>query len=599
MGESLFEWTKDAEKSISKLVREEKVNKGLDDSRKKKASRSDLMEDVLTYLSDKGEALADSFIAPMRKDIVYVNGRENWKSTVEDVNIVYSKKFENIGSILLSVANVKRCMKAIGDKLTNLGLSPELQRGDRLGMVLFTAGYPILVLKRDGKTYLIAPSGLKFPENRDFSRVPDKNSMSYKVSGFLKKLKTKELGIAEELDRAGPLLTESVRKVVGNNVNFRSSPEGIPGSESWGQLNDGDFVDVVRDEGDWLLIRRPDQKKGLAYISAGYVCELEEVSLPKVKSHPYWDGNPDFFKKKFKLKKQNLRVKVEGKREKVRLIRDAGVTFYVVEKGDTLDLIWKKVSALDEFAYLKESRYRVEGGDGRNIQGFNITRGEVKKYSKGDSPFFIPIPLKLQQREVSDKKILNYFSQAIEEMKDHPVYGEKVRKLLKKIDKKELLKIMLAYAYSETTPLKGEAPVGFFGFNRWEPATTMNRKKEKVFRTASFSFTCFHVFMEKYHRTDKKTKKTRIENSPGLKARFVLGMTEGQINHPVNAGKLFFGYWFEKAGKSFLNYFPLEGGSDAHFKKCAGKYNGDGAKYYPKLKKNYERASKVVDDLMK
>jgi len=567
---------------------------------KKQSPRNVLMSDIANYLAHKSKKVAKNFLDPIREDVSYVRGRKSWFKTIEDVNSVYSNKFENIGSVLLSIANVDRCVDKIESYLKKMGLSEKLEKGDRLGMVMFLADHPVFVLERDGKTHLIFTSGLKLPKTRNYERVRKRSAFALQMAKFIKKNPPpKDIGIAGELEKSGMIQHVEQRLIMGNKVNFRNSPQYIKGSKPEGLLNDGDLIEVVRDEGDWLLIKHPDKAKGLAYVSAEYVYKMEEVDLPDEDKHAYWDDNPDFFKKDFKIKKERVKVRVKGKSERVQLLRDSGLTFYVVKKGDTLDSIWEKVSALEEFSYLKEARYRVEKGNGRNIQGFNITRAEVKRYSKGDDPFFIPIPLKLQQREISDKKVLSYFSQAIKEMKDHPVYGEKVKKLLKKIDKKELLKIMLAYSYSETTPLKGDAPVGFFGFNRWEPATTRHRKKEKVFRTASFSFTCFHIFMEKYHRTDKKTKKTRIENSPGLIARKKLGMTEGQINHPVNSAKLFLGYWAEKAGKKFLNYFPLEGGDDAHFKKCAGKYNGDGAKYYPKLKKNYERASKVVDELMK
>jgi hypothetical protein len=573
--------------------------KGMEAKIKKQAPRNVLMSDIANYLTHTGEKVAKSFMDPIREDVSYVRGRKNWSKTVEDVNCVYSKKFENIRSVLISKANVERCVGEIKSYLKKMGLSEELKKGDRLGMVLFLADIPVFVLERDEKTYLIFTSGLKLPKNRDYMRVQKRTAFATQMAKFIKAHTPKDVGIAGELEKSGMIQHVEQRLIMGDDVNFRNSPKYIKGSRSEGMFNNGDLIEVVRDEGDWLLIKHPDKAKGLAYVSSEYVYKMEEVDMPGENGHSYWDNNPDFFKENFKIKKEQVKVKVGGKSEKIQLRRDAGLTFYVVQKGDTLDSIWEKLSSLEEFSYLREKKCRVKKGDGRNIGALNITRKEVLKYAKSDKLFLIPVPLSLKQREVSEKQLMKYFNQSISEMKDHEIYGKKVKALVKKIGKKELLKIMLAYAYSETTPLEGDAPVGFFGFNRWEPATTMNRKKEKVFRTASFSFTCFHVFMEKYHRTDKKTKKTRIENSPGLKARFVLGMTEGQINHPVNAGKLFFGYWFEKAGKSYLNYFPLKEGSDAHFKKCAGKYNGDGAKYYPKLKKNYGRASKVVDELMK
>lgn len=63
---------------------------------------------------------------------------------------------------------------------------------------------------------------------------------------------------------------------------------------------------------------------------------------------------------------------------KVRLVHDVGLTFYTVEKGDSLDLIRQKLSAIPSFGYVKDLR--------RKLDGMNIGARQLKP------GLLVPIP---------------------------------------------------------------------------------------------------------------------------------------------------------------------------------------------------------------
>lgn len=256
--------------------------------------------------------------------------------------------------------------------------------------------------------------------------------------------------------------------------------------------------------------------------------------------HKFPNGNmPDAFRRK---------NAVIDKKTKTHLVDDHGLFFYKVQKGDNLWKITDKIVALnpEDFAYLEGIQ------DGRSskkpwerqkakINGFNIPAGKIQ------AGMWLPVPWEREDREVSEKLLLNYATIAIEQMRHHARYGPYTNVLISKIGKWNLIALMLSTAKQES----GWRPIGKYEFHRWEA------------HQSSFSFSLFHVLMK----------------WPWIKARKHLEMTEWQTYHPVNACKLFLGFIIEKilerGEKWFLKWVdaiaPLATGD---FTNYATFYNG-------------------------
>lgn len=268
-----------------------------------------------------------------------------------------------------------------------------------------------------------------------------------------------------------------------------------------------------------------------------------------------WDGNQDFFKKGYEYKYETVKAKAG----KIHLIRDVGLTFYRVEKGDSIAGIRQKLASTPEFSY-------IDGLSKKKIESFNI---QNKKLTPG---MLIPIPPERDKSILSDKQFANYCQQAIDEMKTHPKYRDYIAQILEVITEDKLVTLMMAVAKQESGG--DNAPIGSFALHRWEPGQS------------AFSFTYYHVLMKE----------------AGLEARKKLGLTEGQACHPKNASKLFLAFLIEKAGdrgklgvfKEFVaKYLPTAGS----FQNFAAFYNGGDYKknqYDAKLEKFFEDSEKLI-----
>lgn len=179
-----------------------------------------------------------------------------------------------------------------------------------------------------------------------------------------------------------------------------------------------------------------------AQISQIEVEQKSQSYFPHAESHE-WDNNPDFFREQNGYKKKRLSDKIE-------LIRDVGLTFYVVQSGDTIWGIRQKLSRFSEFKYLARPEYK------RKMYGFNIRPRDL------DAGMLIPIPIESRERRLTDEQFANYCQKAIEEMKIDPIYCEKLRRLLKKFSEKILVELMIAVAKQES----GGKPLGQFEFHR-------------------------------------------------------------------------------------------------------------------------------------
>ena len=269
--------------------------------------------------------------------------------------------------------------------------------------------------------------------------------------------------------------------------------------------------------------------------------------FPDEKLHE-WDDNPDFFKKEVIYLRENPAKRIS-------LIRDIGLTFYVVRRGDTKFGIRRKLSRLKEFSYLSGPEY------GLKLTGFNLKAKDLR------AGMLIPIPVEAKERRLTDEQFSNYCQKAIEEMKTDQKYGKKIERLLKKVKEKELVTLMLAVAKQES----GGKPLGQFEFHRWE-----NHKR-------AFSFSIFHIVMRQ----------------AGFRARNKLEMTEGQTYHPKNAAKLFLAFLMEKARKNDAEFY-LALRTKKEFERFAVFYNGRRwKKINPYYVKNLKKYLKQAQDLLK
>lgn len=292
--------------------------------------------------------------------------------------------------------------------------------------------------------------------------------------------------------------------------------------------------------------KQQDRQEIVIKDNNGYEVSFEEKEYYK---------NPDFFNKEFKTIIDERYIN-----EWVSLIRDAWMTFYIVQDGETKkEQIRKKLSSIPEFSYLKDSLYDEK------IKGFNVPDASLKKW------LYIPIPVQATDRKIDIDQFREYSQISLQQMKNDPNYWEKTKKLIEQIWEEQIINIMIAFARCETAMDQKTFtdPIWTAELHRWEP----------TYR--SFSFSYYHILMEK--NADWRTP------WPWLKARQNLWLTEWQCYHPINAGKLFLWYCFEKVKSDPTYFFKIRNLAEA--KEKWWKYNWDPS-YWQKLRDNINYVSK-------
>lgn len=237
----------------------------------------------------------------------------------------------------------------------------------------------------------------------------------------------------------------------------------------------------------------------------------------------------------------------------VTLIRDNKLTFYVVKKWDSLIGIKNKLQKIPEFSYLSSKEYEIPE-TWRNIQSFNTPASSLTPW------FYLPIPLKLQDREISEDDFKKVAKDALNEMQTNKVYWEKTKELLKNINESNIIDIMTAYARCETAPDSKT-----FSDNIWNVEL---HRREPSCRAYSFSY--FHILMWEW---------------PWLNARLRLWLTEWDCYDAKNACKLFLWYCFEKKPWDPTYFFKVKDLWDA--KKVGKTYNWS-SKYWDKFWANIQ-----------
>lgn len=210
----------------------------------------------------------------------------------------------------------------------------------------------------------------------------------------------------------------------------------------------------------------------------------------------------------------------------VELLRDWPLTFYVVKEWEWLTVIRQKLSQIPEFSYLSDPEYAIPSS-WRNIKSFNTPNSSLVP------GFYLPIPMKAEDREIGLSEFKESAKNALKQMKNDKTYWEKVKWLLNEVSEDDVIDIMAAYARSETAQDWSQFSDDIWSveLHRWEPA----------YRAYSFSY--FHILMWKW---------------PWMKARKNLGLTEWDCYDAKNACKLFLWYCCEKKPWNPAYFFEIK-----------------------------------------
>lgn len=252
-------------------------------------------------------------------------------------------------------------------------------------------------------------------------------------------------------------------------------------------------------------------------------------------------------------KRKKVEIDETYKDQWVTLLRDNNLVFYVVKKWDSLIGIKNKLQKIPEFSYLASKEYEIPKS-GRNIQSFNTPASSLTPW------FYLPIPLKIEDREISEDDFKKAAKDALDEMQVNTEYWDKTKELLKNVKEKDIINIMTAYARCETAP-----DYENFSDNIWN--VELHRYEPSC---KAYSFSYFHILMWEW---------------PWLDARIKLWLTEWDCYDAKNACKLFLWYCFEKKKWDPSYFFKVQNLWDA--KKVWKIYNWS-SKYWDKFWANIQ-----------
>ena len=236
---------------------------------------------------------------------------------------------------------------------------------------------------------------------------------------------------------------------------------------------------------------------------------------------------------------------------------EIGVSAYKVKAGDSVAGIIQKLSATEEFAYLKSHAgisFNKEGQFEKciKIRSFNIQSEDLRV---GD---WIPIPGPESSRIIPDQNFMNYAFRALELMTKHPKYGPQIKELIATFGSRELLCTVFAIAKQESG-LAGKQ-IGSCELHRYEP------------HYKAFSYSHFHVL-------NVDAGKAALQN---------LKLTGPRCAHPINGVQLCLAFLIEKSRGYVAQYLPLPTKLEhfatvyngANWKKINPHYVDNIAKYY-------------------
>lgn len=290
--------------------------------------------------------------------------------------------------------------------------------------------------------------------------------------------------------------------------------------------------------------------------------------LTDVEPHQFFDlGKIDWFnphpRGELSIQERLDNTKTLPNGEKI--LRDHGLIFYKKQAGDKVRSIADKLSIYPEFAYLKGERRK-------SINGINTS---VDRLPEGS---WIPLPLPLESRKLSNEQLISYITQAINEMAGgDDEFAEFIKQMITdEASFKEFLSSVFAIGYHEA----GINFPGEYVLHRYEP------------RPRAFSLSHFHILMDAW----------------GLNMRKRLEFTEGQILHPKNSAKVMIAFIVNKAShvkvrnrlgiESASAIFPI---SDKNINLFAHFYNGrqhGTNKYTDKTKLYKNKGRSIIESLL-
>ena len=275
---------------------------------------------------------------------------------------------------------------------------------------------------------------------------------------------------------------------------------------------------------DWSFLNREFDGKP----TEGLENLFSENTLPFPDAPPtHWDkladADPHFFdyREGGEFTTEELAKHTETLAPGVTVIRDHGLTFYVVKKGDTLSGIAQKLKKIQEFDHVdwKSELSSLNVKDSQNVL-------------KPD--MWLPLPLAEKDRILTDQQFSNYAYQSVEEMLTHPKYGERIKTLMETVPMNDIIASILAIAKQEG----GGKPLGQFVLHRYEPR---KGKKHTPPFFGVFSFGYFHILLEK----------------AGKRAQENIGATYGQLLSPEIGTKAALAFICEKTNRPLSDFFPL------------------------------------------
>lgn len=311
--------------------------------------------------------------------------------------------------------------------------------------------------------------------------------------------------------------------------------------------------------------------------------KTETIELAARRHHkekPETKLSNDPFKKypKGEFSKEEMKARTKKLADGVIIFQDIGLSFYQVQKGDTVDEIIRKLIKTNRKKYL----YLMESTE--KEYSFNILNSALK------AGYWIPIPIPFEERIISDQDFQKQAEKALKLIRDNPHYGPAIKGLisyLKKLEldpNEEIISAITAIAKQETGPDK----IGRTN-PRHEPRADMT------------SYSYLEVMLHNYWDFQKGIPKNKLD--PGDRARQKLGMTIGQTLNAQNGTELFLASLVEKGketiklkhrdrkGKitntpySLRDFFPLAEKTETF----ATVYNGNWQKFNPDYPSNLRR----------
>lgn len=240
------------------------------------------------------------------------------------------------------------------------------------------------------------------------------------------------------------------------------------------------------------------------------------------------DGKDAFWNKKefFDISYINKKNTITVLDESTILLFDGGWYFYLMIPGDvksdrvkTINHIREKLWKYQQFKYLLNGEFAPTNASVTNT--FNIRpdyRSLASNSSLTKNPFWVPIPLDKKVSKISNQEFYVAAQKAIDLLPTYnKTYWEIIGKILKKIDKKDLSKLLTTVALLET----GQ--------------TTNTIWSDEYHRREEWTHNCFsfwpqHVLME----------------WPWINARMNLKCTELQTYHPIISNMLCLWFLIEK-----------------------------------------------------